>query len=59
MEQIQQGIVLHRTTMCHTNLASQWGASKRAVGKSILDVMDPPMIMMWIILCNATDEDHP
>ena len=41
LEQIQQGIVLHRHQRVSHKSGSQRGASKQAVGKSILD-MDPP-----------------
>ena len=51
LEQIQQGIVLRRHHRVSHKSGSQWGASKRTVGKSILDVMDSPL--------DDNDVDHP
>ena len=47
LEQIQQGIVLHRHHRVSHKSGSQWGASKRTAGKSTLDMDDD------------NEEDHP
>ena len=47
LEQIQQGIVLHRHHRVSHKSGSQWGASKRTVGKSVIDMDDD------------NEEDHP